>query len=171
MAIIYSVGDATQPKAVGNKIIVHVCNDRGAWGKGFVLAISRRWPQPAEAYKRWFTGGEGFALGAVHFVPVESDLWIANIVGQHGLTAKKGVPPIRYDALRSGLESVVAKAKELNASVHMPRIGCGLAGGEWSVVEASIDATLTQEGVEVTVYDLPETALAGLAAGSTRRKP
>jgi O-acetyl-ADP-ribose deacetylase (regulator of RNase III) len=54
----------------------------------------------------------------------------------------------------AGLSRLVAeKAKELNASVHMPRIGCGLAGGEWSKVEPIIIETLCKNGVEVTVYD------------------
>ena len=29
----YIKGDATQPQAKGNKIIAHVCNDLGGWGK------------------------------------------------------------------------------------------------------------------------------------------
>ena len=37
----YLKGDATQPHSQGTKIIVHVCNDLGGWGKGFVLAISK----------------------------------------------------------------------------------------------------------------------------------
>ena len=37
-AIQYLTGDATAPTASGNKIIAHVCNDIGGWGKGFVLA-------------------------------------------------------------------------------------------------------------------------------------
>lgn len=40
--IIYLKGDATNPIAKGNKIIAHICNDAGGWGKGFVLAISRK---------------------------------------------------------------------------------------------------------------------------------
>lgn len=43
-------GDATNPQAKGPKVIAHICNDRGAWGKGFVLAISKRWPEPEAAY-------------------------------------------------------------------------------------------------------------------------
>ena len=46
-------GDATSPQAKGVKIIAHICNDRGGWGKGFVVAISRRWPEPEEAYRAW----------------------------------------------------------------------------------------------------------------------
>ncbi len=41
-AIRYIKGDATQPQAGGNKVIAHVCNDLGGWGKGFVMAISKR---------------------------------------------------------------------------------------------------------------------------------
>jgi O-acetyl-ADP-ribose deacetylase (regulator of RNase III) len=44
--ISYLQGDATSPQAKGNKIIAHICNDLGRWGKGFVLAISKRWPEP-----------------------------------------------------------------------------------------------------------------------------
>ena len=32
-------GDATAPQGSGTKIIAHVCNDQGGWGKGFVLAV------------------------------------------------------------------------------------------------------------------------------------
>jgi hypothetical protein len=42
----YLKGDATFPEAKGTKIICHICNDLGAWGKGFVLAISKRWSEP-----------------------------------------------------------------------------------------------------------------------------
>lgn len=45
-------GDATQPQAKGNKIITHVCNDLGGWGKGFVVAISKRWPEPEIEYRK-----------------------------------------------------------------------------------------------------------------------
>jgi len=45
----YVRGDATVPSVKGVKVIAHVCNDSGGWGKGFVLALSRRWPEPEEA--------------------------------------------------------------------------------------------------------------------------
>jgi hypothetical protein len=38
----YRIGDATAPTTDGNKFIAHICNDIGGWGKGFVLAISKR---------------------------------------------------------------------------------------------------------------------------------
>jgi O-acetyl-ADP-ribose deacetylase (regulator of RNase III) len=149
----YVFGDATRPSTLGNKIIVHICNDRGGWGKGFVMAISARWPQPEDAYRRWFQERANFELGAVSFVQVEPEIWIANMIGQQGIREKNGVPPIRYEAVRTGLGKVAIKGKELDASVHMPRIGCGLAGGNWSEIEPIIVETLCNEGIEVTVYD------------------
>ena len=49
----YVDGDATQPQGPGLKYIIHCCNDVGAWGAGFVLAISKRWPGPEKAYREW----------------------------------------------------------------------------------------------------------------------
>jgi O-acetyl-ADP-ribose deacetylase (regulator of RNase III) len=49
--ITYLTGDATAPVGTGTKIIAHVCNDIGRWGKGFVLVISKRWPEPEHAFK------------------------------------------------------------------------------------------------------------------------
>lgn len=48
-------GDATQPQAKvkANRIIAHMCNDLDGWGKGFVLALSKRWSGPEAAYRAW----------------------------------------------------------------------------------------------------------------------
>ena len=151
----YLEGDATQPQASGKQLIVHVCNDVGGWGAGFVLALSRRWKEPERAYRQWYKRGEDFELGAVQFVQVESTLWVANLIGQRGLRRTAEGPPIRYPAVERGLGEVAQKAQELCASVHMPRIGCGLAGGCWETIEALIRKQLLQSGVSVTVYDLP----------------
>ena len=80
-----------------------------------------------------------FALGAVQFVAVSPEIVIANMIGQHGIRKTGGIPPIRYDAVETALETVGKKALEKNASVHLPRIGCGLAGGEWDKIEPLIE--------------------------------
>ena len=150
----YIKGDATLPKQEGNKIIVHVCNDIGGWGKGFVMAISKRWKTPEKAYRNWYKTKENFNLGEVQFIQVEDDLWITNLIGQHKIRKdENGNPPIRYKAIQQGLQKVYRKAKELNASVHMPRIGCGLAGGTWDKIEPLIIKELIENSVSTTVYD------------------
>ncbi|MFE0963360.1 macro domain-containing protein [Streptomyces fungicidicus] len=153
--ITYVRGDATVPSVKGVKIVAHVCNDIGGWGKGFVLAVSRRWPEPERAYRTWYRerASNDFALGALQLVRVERYVWVANMIGQRGVrTGSKGVP-VRYEAIGTALGLLAGRATELNASVHMPRIGCGLAGGTWSRVEPLITERLVRRGVPVTVYD------------------
>jgi hypothetical protein len=43
--ITYIVGDATDPQGQGKKMIVHVCNDIGAWGLGFVVPLGTKFPK------------------------------------------------------------------------------------------------------------------------------
>jgi O-acetyl-ADP-ribose deacetylase (regulator of RNase III) len=151
----YVRGDATMPLGKGPKVIAHICNDLGGWGKGFVMAVSRRWPEPETAYRRWHRerAGNDFGLGAVQVVQVDPLLWVANMVGQHGIrTGSKGVP-VRYEAIGTALDTLAEHAAELDASVHMPRIGCGLAGGRWQRIEPLILERLTERSIAVTVYD------------------
>ncbi|MGN6527861.1 MAG: macro domain-containing protein [Burkholderiaceae bacterium] len=150
----YVTGDATCPAGDGPKIIVHVCNDLGKWGKGLVLAISRRWKAPELAYKAGFDAPARPTLGDVQFVPVAPSLLVANLIGQHGVATRTSrTPPVRYDAIREGLTKVATRARASGATVHMPRIGCGLAGGDWNHVEPLIADTLSAADIDVTVYD------------------
>lgn len=147
-------GDATEPLATGPKLIVHICNDIGGWGKGFVLAISRRWKAPETAYRQWHANRSenDFSLGAVQFVSVEPDLWVSNMIGQHGIDhGPSGDAPIRYDAVESCLKKVAEFAAGHKCSIHMPRIGCGLAGGKWEEIEPLITTTCVES--KVFVYD------------------
>lgn len=154
-AIIYVKGDATHPRGKGTKIIAHICNDMGGWGKGFVLAISKRWQEPEAAYRAWHKdrSTNEFGLGALQLVQVEPRIWVANMVAQRGMKTGSQGPPIRYEAVRVCLRTLALKAKELEASVHMPRIGCGLAGGRWEEIEPSIMSELISNEIDVTIYD------------------
>jgi O-acetyl-ADP-ribose deacetylase (regulator of RNase III) len=146
MTILYVKGDATKPDRYGPKIIAHICNNEGVWGAGFVLAVSRRWPEPEADYRF----RQVRVLGKTHFVKVADDLYVANMIAQ---TLGDAVP-VKYDALEKCLDAVRSRAKRLCASVHMPRIGCGLGGGDWRDVEKIVQKTLCKRGVHVTVYDL-----------------
>jgi len=56
---------------------------------------------------------------------------------------------------------LAAKAKELGATIHMPKIGVGHAGGNWQIIEELILDKLVRVGVPVTVYSLPERVSTG----------
>jgi hypothetical protein len=149
MIIHYLKGDATYPIGLENKILCHICNDINAWDKSFVLAISKRWRNPELMYRTMKPSDR--VLGNVQFVHVEKDIVVANMIAQHDIKFHDKIPPIRYEALKICLERVNHKALKLNATIHMPRIGCGLAGSKWSIIEDIIREVIT---VDVYVYDL-----------------
>lgn len=155
--ITYLTGDATRPAATP-ALIMHVCNDIGGWGRGFVLALSARWPEPEAAFRSQVLRG----LGSVQTVQVSghagqaNEIIVANMVAQHGIApTREGQPPIRYDALSRCLIDI---DRMLNLrpemTIHAPRLGCGLAGGEWVIVEALINRYLPKR--EVYIYDLEQ---------------
>lgn len=179
----YKIGDATDPQLPessslpANLIIAHICNDVGGWGKGFVLALSRRYPDAEKAYRQWYKlkvnplptpttpkkeaeAEEPFELGQVQFVPVRqsetSQIWVVNMLAQHGIAnAKSKAKPIRYEALAKCLATVAKVSLELpNSSLHMPRIGTGLAGGDWAEVTTLISREVLSHNISVTIYDL-----------------
>jgi hypothetical protein len=77
------------------------------------------------------------------------------MIGQRDVRSdSKGNPPIRYEAVKQTLEKVATFAGDNKASVHMPRIGCGLAGGTWDKMEPIIYESLVHSGIHVNVYDL-----------------
>ncbi|WP_069162933.1 macro domain-containing protein [Nocardia altamirensis] len=153
----YVTGDATQPHTSSTAIIAHICNNIGAWGAGFVLAVSSRWPEPEREYQRWYHTGaaKDFGLGAVQLVQVSEQLHVANMVAQHGIRSSPGDIPIRYDALDQCLSTLAEHALNLHASIHMPRIGTGLAGGDWMKIEPLILERLCRKIIPVTVYEFP----------------
>ncbi len=129
-AIKYVEGDATKPMGSGPRVILHICNDERKWGKGFVLALSKRWKQPEQRYRQSYRESPKPLLGDVQFINVEGDITVANMIAQHGIRrGPQGKPPIRYEALERALTKVAGFAAEHGASIHMPRIGSGLAGG------------------------------------------
>ncbi|QOI67532.1 hypothetical protein SEA_BEUFFERT_157 [Streptomyces phage Beuffert] len=154
----YVKGDATKPIGDGLKIIAHVTNDEGLWGSGFVLAVDKLSPRPRKFYLETHADymEQGFIfspLGMVELVVAAPDIYVCNMTAQHR-TIRTVEKPICYKSLEACLDKLARLAIAEDATVHMPRIGCGLARGDWNVVESIINRTLTLRDVDVTVYDL-----------------
>ncbi len=154
----YVIGDATEPHGDGPKIIAHCMNNVGAHDAGFALAVARKWPLVRQAYRAAYELcglqlGECITCGGVG--PALGEPEVVAMIAQAGL----GPTSLRLPALGACLEELASWAIETNSSVHMPRIGCGLAGGKWEDVEPLILAAFNQplaSFVPVTVYDLPK---------------
>lgn len=155
--ITYVTGDATLPQSANTTIICHSCNNLGVWGAGFVVPLGQKYPESKEKYLSWassrISGVTPFSLGEVQFVKINPKLWVANLIGQKGVGFRNGIP-LRYDALHDGFVKVADFAVTQSAEVVMPRIGCGLGGGDWDIVEKLIKQTFLRKEVSVIICDL-----------------
>jgi len=150
MTIIYVDGDATRPVGDDRKVIAHVSNNQGGWGRGFVLAISKRWKEPEISYRK--IAKSGLELGTIQVISVESDITVVNMIAQDGYS-RNGSDAINYTALEMCLTQLASLCIGGPMSVHMPKIGTGLGGSSWAKIEPLIQRCLTDAGVPVTIYN------------------
>lgn len=158
-------GDATEPRGLGVKVVAHVVNDKAPnWGRGFGFAVKQKWPEAQRRFREWaITSPRSFSLGNVFHSEVSPEsLFVFQMICQHGY-GPSPTPRLRYLILKSCLENLAKFAIEKGASVHMPKIGVGEAGGSWQLIQQMIDETLCARGIDVTIYELP--------SGSYRQPP
>ena len=141
-------------------IIPHVCNTIGAWGAGFVVPLGKYFPKARERYIEWAERkdkGIPLQLGLSQNVFINQKLTVVNMIGQldTGLGIN-GRPPIRYWALAKCLRDVAGLAQALDAEIHAPKFGAGLAGGNWTFIETLINECWCYLDIPVTIYSLEE---------------
>lgn len=123
---------------VTHGVICHQVNIQGAMGAGLALAIKRKWPIVFEKYKV-MCDRQLFHLGSIQPVQVSETLWVCNLAGQEFYG--KGLQT-DYEAVRMGLEKINKWAGDRNFQVYLPyKMGAGLAGGDWAVIEQIIKET------------------------------
>lgn len=156
----YVTGDLLDWNDGGSVILAHVVSDsvRG-WSRfGVAGALGRRYPDFAAAYRAWtIASPENLALGSMHHVARTidgKDVGVASLVVQEGFG--RGAPVrLKYDALATALDKLRDAAISDGASVHVPRLGAGQAGGRWDRIEELLIAGLSAQGVRVVVHTLP----------------
>lgn len=140
--------------AVDRGIIVHGCNAQGVMGSGVALAVKNKYPQAFAAYKEQLAEASGDTLGSIFWACIFHNtdydrLFIANAITQN-LYGKTGDKFVSYDAVDKCMLSL--NMQNAGLPIHMPKIGAGLGGGKWEVIEEIIKHRITS--VPVTVWVL-----------------
>jgi O-acetyl-ADP-ribose deacetylase (regulator of RNase III) len=134
----------------GADIIAHGCNCRGGYGSGVAFTMAKKFPK-AKRYYLDKHESEGWELGDVQFVKVFGDRYIANCATQDAYYPRDKVHA-DYDAIRLCMMKVKDFAKAENKKIAIPKIGAGLAGGDWTVIETILQEVFSD--YDIAVYYL-----------------
>lgn len=132
-------------------IIVHQVNCQGIMGAGVARQLADTYKGLEEQYRLFCESNNyDYALLRGRVFKVNTDnKTICNMFSQT-LDFKTA-----YKAMETALTTIKNMAKDLNLSVCMPyNIGCGIADGNWKIVEQIIADVFND--YEVTLYRLGE---------------
>lgn len=130
-------------------IVAHQCNCRGSFDAGIAREIARRFPEVDRAQRLWYQEGRQ-RLGTVQTVRTHTGLVIANLYAQEDWVRR----PNRINTDYSALEQCLATLRDgMTAEdvLGMPKIGAGLGGGDWNVIEQLIERIFQDRTVYVYV--------------------
>ncbi len=153
--IILEYGDATKPRGKGKMIIAQVVNTGAAVGFSFGLSLAKNYPETKTKLEEWKKDKAAFILGNSQLVKVKENLYVFQMLAQKGVRPKGDEVLLKYPELRKCLIDLRITATEMNASVHMPVIGAGQAGGDWNIIIGMIHDELVNFNIKVNVYLLP----------------
>lgn len=149
MCIKYIKGDLLQSNC---QLLCHGVNCSGGFGSGLAGQIAKKYPRVRELYYKKYNY-EGWQLGEVQFVRIKNSLFIANCATQkyYGRGVQQYVD---YNAIETCLREVFSFANENQLSVGLPKIGCGLGGGDWLIVKELINKlSVIYNRLDIVVYE------------------
>ena len=117
-------------------VIAHGCNCKGRMASGVAKAIREKWPHVYDTYKA-HEEQFGLELGRLHMVYIGNGQRVANLITQESY-GRDGKRYVDYDAIDSCFRTLNEALPE-EASVAIPKIGAGLGGGDWTIIEAIIN--------------------------------
>jgi len=131
-------------------IIAHGCNCRGGYGSGVAYTMSVMYPKAKSMYHEKHEE-DGWNLGDVQLVLQPDGKYIANCATQDNFLPR-GPIHADYGAIRACMEKIRLYAMHRNLSIAAPKIGAGLAGGDWTVIERILKEVFAD--YDITVYYL-----------------
>ncbi len=142
-------GDLLELARAGHfDVIMHGCNCFCTMGAGIARQIKAQFPEAYEADCAT-TSGDRDKLGSVTWAQIMTDQGtpciVVNAYTQFDYRGK--VPRVDYEAVRSC--ALVIRARFPNARLGYPKIGAGLAGGDWGRIERILNEVF--EGMEHTL--------------------
>lgn len=118
------------------QLIVHQCNARGIMGSGVARQVKEQYPS---VYGKYFdmcdSRPRSKLMGEAQIVQIDDKRSIVNLIGQYHFLPRTQ-RHTDYNALEKGFKQL--KIDRPKVDLAMPKIGCGLGGGDWNIVSQLI---------------------------------
>ena len=131
-------------------LIVHGCNCFCTMGAGIAKGIKAAFPQAYEADLAT-PRGDRAKLGTCSFAEIDqkgNPLIVVNAYTQFDWRGSG--PKVDYDAVRSCMRWI--KNHHTGKRIGLPKIGAGLAGGDWPTIAAIVEEELGGEDVTLVEF-------------------
>ena len=131
-------------------VIIHGCNCQCAMGAGIAKAIKKQFPEAYDADLNT-QKGDALKLGSFSFASVNVEKGELIIVNGYTQFHWRGSGVlVDYESIRSVMKNV--KSKFSGKRIGYPRIGAGLAKGNWETIANIIDQELNGENHTLVAF-------------------
>jgi hypothetical protein len=137
-------------------------NNIGKYGAGLSGALSRKWPNVESDYRAWFNNKPGnLDMGLIQISTMDTHLAVVNMVAQYGVRSHTNPNPMDYKALEMCLIRLFGILAQLalkhrnskRFKIWCPKIGSGLAGGDWSIIKPMVEHWFVDRDFELTFVE------------------
>lgn len=139
--------------ASGCDVIAHGCNCFNTMGAGVAKAVVAKYPEARKA-DLCTRKGDKSKLGHFSMAKTADGTTVYNLYTQYNYG--RGKRFVSYEAVRSALKAMRESIEHLyphsQPRIGLPRIGAGLAGGNWNIIKQIIEEEL--DGMDVSIYYL-----------------
>jgi O-acetyl-ADP-ribose deacetylase (regulator of RNase III) len=134
-------------------VIIHGCNCFNTMGAGIAKTIAKEFPN-AYVVDQKTAKGSIEKLGNISIAYIfDSNPYVINAYTQYKYS---GPCPVEYLAIDSCMKEVAKFLQETGnekARIGIPRIGAGLAGGDWDIISKIIDKRLGDYNLTLVEFD------------------
>jgi O-acetyl-ADP-ribose deacetylase (regulator of RNase III) len=131
------------------KHIIHGCNSRGIMSAGVAKAIRDKYPKAYQDYIDSYNSF-GLELGTIVSSVQDDGKIIHNAITQKNCGIDSNKIYVSYWAVANVFNYINTLGIEY---IAMPKIGSGLANGDWNVISAIIENTLIKTQPVVYVFE------------------
>lgn len=140
-------------------VIVHGCNCQCRMGRGIALSIKERFPEAYRADRETRPGDRG-KLGTFTAAEIlRGDVRFTVVNAYTQFDWRPGRIHADYDAIRAAMRAI-AKT-HAGRRIGYPKIGAGLAGGDWSVIAPILDEEFAGQDHTCVEFDPGELGRGG----------